>query len=146
VRCGVCHAPLGVRGYRSVAVARGTRRVPLYQPCPNLDDPERHPTRRRRRPRTRKLERAAAGAASSTASQAAAPFPRDARLRFLGPGPFSARLAVGTEIVVRSTCGTRSLFEHDGFGGAIWPEHAAHWRVIDSVDPAVPRVTSNTSE
>ena len=43
VRCGVCHAPLKVRGYRSVAVASGTRRVPLDQPCTDLDDPERHP-------------------------------------------------------------------------------------------------------
>ena len=143
MKCGVCHAPLKVRGYRRVAVASGTRRVPLYQPCPNLDDPERHPARRGNLPRTRKLESAEAGAASPTSAQAAAPFPRDVRLRFVGPGPFAARFAVGTEIVVRSTCGTRSLFEYDGFGGAIWPEHASHWEVVD---PAVSRVTSNASE
>lgn len=143
MKCGVCHTPLRVRGYRRVAVASGTRRVPLYQPCPNLDDPERHPARRRNLPRARKFESAEAGAASPTSSQAAAPFPRDACLRFLGPWPFSARLAVGTAVVVRSISGIRSLFEHDGFGGAIWPEHASHWEVVD---PVVPRVTSNASE
>jgi hypothetical protein len=55
-------------------------------------------------------------------------------------------LRSGTEVVVRSTCGIRSLFEHDGFGGAIWPEHASHWEAVDPVDPAVRRVTLNASE
>ena len=62
------------------------------------------------------------------------------------PGPFAARLAVGTEVVVRSTCGTRSLFELDGFGGAIWPEHASQWKAVNPADPVVLRVTSHASE
>lgn len=45
MRCGVCHAPLRVLFYRSVEIASGIRRVPLCHPCPNLDDPERHPAR-----------------------------------------------------------------------------------------------------
>jgi len=46
VRCGVCHAPLTVRGYRTVEVGNsnsGKRRVPLYHPCPRLGDPTFHP-------------------------------------------------------------------------------------------------------
>lgn len=120
MRCGVCHTPLHVRGYRNVEVSRGTRRVPLYRPCPNLDDPARHPARRR------------SGLRATPASpQRSAPFPRGARLRFMGTGPLATRLAAGTEIVVRSTCATRSLFEHGDLSGAIWPEHAAHWQIID---------------
>ncbi len=49
----MCGSLLRGRGYRGV----GTRRVPRYQPCLNLDDPAQHPARRRRQPRMRKLER-----------------------------------------------------------------------------------------
>jgi hypothetical protein len=61
----VCHAPL------NVAVARGTRRVALYQPCPNLDDPERHPAQaqRRRRPRTSAPRRRPRGPPASPESR-----------------------------------------------------------------------------
>jgi len=125
MRCGVCHATLRVRGYRRVAISGGTRRVPLYHPCPNLADPSRHPARGRRH----------SGAVSEaltvlTPGISGAPFSRGTRLRFLGPGPFAARLAAGTEVVVTDTCGTRSLFALGEYSGAIWPEHAAHWQII----------------
>lgn len=145
MRCGVCGAALRVRGYRSVEVSRGKRRVPLYQPCPNLDDPERHPARAHGRARTRKLAGATIASTFLTSTRDPPPFSRGSRLRFLGSGPFATSLATGTEVMVRSTCGTRSIFEGGGLFGAIWPEHAAHWQVIDPADPAVPRVTSNTS-
>lgn len=48
MRCGVCHATLTVRGYRTVDVGNsnnGRRRVPLYHPCPRLEDPTFHPAR-----------------------------------------------------------------------------------------------------
>lgn len=131
MRCGVCHAPLTVRGYRDVVVSRGTRRVPLYRPCPNLDDPARHLARRSGGATTRKIV-VVPGAPTLEAPASmpsAAPFPRGSRLRFTGAGPFAARLATGTEVVVRSTSGTRSIFEGDGLVGAIWPKHAAHWQV-----------------
>lgn len=131
MRCGVCHAPLTVRGYRDVAVSRGTRRVPLYRPCPNLDDPASHQARRSGGATTRKIV-VVSGASTleaPTSMPSVAPFPRGSRLRFMGAGPFAARLAAGTEVVVRSTSGTRSIFEGDGLVGAIWPEHVAHWQV-----------------
>ena len=51
MRCGICHATLTVRGYRTVDVGNsnsGKRRVPLYHPCPRLDDPMFHPARAER--------------------------------------------------------------------------------------------------
>lgn len=51
MRCGVCHATLTVRGYRTVEVNNsnnGKRRVPLYHPCPRLDDLTFHPARANR--------------------------------------------------------------------------------------------------
>ena len=51
MRCGVCHATLSVRGHRMVDVGNsnsGKRRVPLYHPCPRLDDPMFHPARAER--------------------------------------------------------------------------------------------------
>lgn len=44
MKCGVCHAPLTVRGY---STKRG-RRSPLYQPCPRINDPAHHPAAARR--------------------------------------------------------------------------------------------------
>lgn len=49
MRCGVCHAPLIVAGYRIVKLPRGRRRVLYYHPCPRLDDPEAHPARARKK-------------------------------------------------------------------------------------------------
>ena len=46
MRCGICHATLTVRGYRTVDVGNsnsGKRRVPLYHPCPRLNDLSFHP-------------------------------------------------------------------------------------------------------
>lgn len=116
MKCNVCHAPLSVRGYRKT----GGRRVPLYRPCPRLDDPAAHPARHRGKARVDQL----AIPASS------APFPVGARLRFRGRGPFASTVEAGIEVVVRSTAGTRSLFEHAGRSGAIWPEHADHWQDV----------------
>jgi len=51
MRCGVCHATLTVRGYRTVRVSNsnnGERRVPLYHPCPRLNDLTFHPARANR--------------------------------------------------------------------------------------------------
>lgn len=45
MKYGVCLAPLAVRGHRVVDESRGKRRVPLYHPCPRLDDPSAHPAR-----------------------------------------------------------------------------------------------------
>jgi hypothetical protein len=45
MRCGVCHARLTVKGHRIVDELRGKRRVPIYQPCPRLNDPASHPAR-----------------------------------------------------------------------------------------------------
>jgi hypothetical protein len=51
VRCGVCRAPLYVRGY-AVKVYRddsgrelSRRKCPRYHPCPRLNDLEAHPAR-----------------------------------------------------------------------------------------------------
>lgn len=43
MKCGVCGAPLKVRGYDS---SKG-RRSPVYHPCPRLNDPKAHPARSR---------------------------------------------------------------------------------------------------
>lgn len=51
MRCGVCHAQLTVRGYRTVEArntASGKRRAPLYHPCPRLEEPAFHPARANR--------------------------------------------------------------------------------------------------
>jgi hypothetical protein len=53
MRCGVCHANLTIRGYRTVEVGNsnnGKRRVPLYNKCSRLNDPRAHPARFKGKP------------------------------------------------------------------------------------------------
>jgi hypothetical protein len=50
MRCGICHTTLTKRGSRVVKEMRGKRLVPLYAPCPRLDDPRAHPARFRDKP------------------------------------------------------------------------------------------------
>ncbi len=44
MKCGVCYAPLTVRGYST----KNGRRSPVYHPCPRLNDPQAHPARVKR--------------------------------------------------------------------------------------------------
>lgn len=53
MKCGICHAPLRVRGHHMVEASNATggkRRAPLYHPCPRLDDPAAHPARFKGKP------------------------------------------------------------------------------------------------
>ncbi len=50
MRCGICHAPLTVRGYRRVNTRDSHRKAPLYHPCPRLNDPAAHPARFKGKP------------------------------------------------------------------------------------------------
>lgn len=48
MRCNVCLAPLTVRGHRTSDTRQalnGKRKVPLYHPCPRLNDRRFHPAR-----------------------------------------------------------------------------------------------------
>lgn len=54
MKCGVCKTPLVKIGHRTKAYRDQHGRVyktirhPRYAPCPNLDDPDMHPARRRK--------------------------------------------------------------------------------------------------
>lgn len=127
MRCGICHARLTTRG-RCLTSGRS---VPIYAPCPNLDNPSKHPARHRDDPRRK-------------APQNNAPFSTGTRLRFLGSGPFAARLVKGAEVEVWNTLGTRSLFKGHNLVGAIWPEHAKDWARLDMQSSTTQRPTRST--
>jgi hypothetical protein len=123
MKCGVCLAPLTVRGYRKT----GGRNAPLYHPCPRLEDPTAHPARHRGKP-----------PAGQLALPSLAPFPVGSKLRFRGTGPFARMFQVGTETAVARTIGARSIFEIDGEAGAIWPEHAGDWQDVTPTRAPLP--------